>query len=194
MTAAALVAKRLKGGAINAAGIAPPDKAIVEALAMALASTAIGANEWHIYQTEDALTKSPITTASILREMPSRDTGEAETYRLVLRCSAATHEGEMQLAWSPVPKKGTVSATVDGKKRFTYNVEGTERMGNGTPGAPAAAAVRLYKPEKDPQSPMMLLPTHTLTISDLFPNETVEFPFDSLPQAARKALSQCITQ
>jgi hypothetical protein len=194
LTVAALVANKLKGGAINAAGIPVPDKAIVEALATALASTATGANEWQMYRTEDAARNAPITTASILREMPSRDTGEAETYRLVLSCNAATHEGEMQLAWSPVPKKGIVSAIVDGKKRFTYNVEGNERMGNGTPGVPAAAAVSLYGPKKDAQSPRMLLPTQTLTISDLFPNETVEFPFGGLTQAARKALSPCFTE
>ncbi|HXB74060.1 MAG TPA: hypothetical protein VNY05_37825 [Candidatus Acidoferrales bacterium] len=119
-SADALVAKKMKGGAMGAAGIPVPDKATIDALINALASEATGANEWGVKRTQDPATRSPVLTASILRELPSaRNAGEAAMYRLVLACNAATHEGEMQIAWAPVPKTGTLSAAVDGKTLFT---------------------------------------------------------------------------
>jgi hypothetical protein len=183
-TAAALVAKKLKGGAINAAGLPIPDMATIEALSTALALEATGAAEWHAHLAEDVTKKMVTITASILRELPSaRSTGEAASYRLVLTCNAATHDGEMQLAWSPTPKTGSLSVGVDDKRPFTYTVEGSERMGDGSQGTPAGpAAINLRIP----------LPARTLTISNLFPNETVVFTFDGLTQTMRQALSRCV--
>ncbi len=90
----------------------------IDALIAALASAATGANEW------DVRTKAPVLTASILRELPSAaSAGEAAMYRLVLACNAATHEGEMQIAWAPDPQRAAFSATVDGKTPFLYPVE-----------------------------------------------------------------------
>ena len=53
-------------------------------------------------------------------------------------------EGEMQLAWAPLPKTGTLSAVVDGKTPVTYTVEGQEKMGNGNQGTTGPAAIVLY--------------------------------------------------
>ena len=192
---AAMMLSKLKSGAMGAAGLPVPDKATIDALINALASEAIGANEWTVNRTQDPATKAEMLTASILRELPaSRNAGEAALYRLVLACNAATHEGEMQLAWAPAPKTGTLSAAVDGKTPFTYKVEGAEKMGNGSPGTTGPAAISLYESKKNSLTPAMPLPAKTLTISNLFPNETVEFPFGDLTQTARQSLAACFTR
>ncbi len=115
-------------------------------------------------------------------------------YRLVLACNAATHEGEMQLAWAPVPKMGTLSVAVDGRAPFTYEVEGTEKMGNGSQATTGPAALSLYESKKDSQSQSMLLPAKGLRITNLFPNESVEFPFGNLPQTARQSFAACFKE
>lgn len=104
-------------------------------------------------------------------------------YRLILTCNTATHEGGMQLAWAPMPKTGTLSAVVDGKTPVTYEVEGKEKMGNGSQATTGPAAISLAG---------MSLPAQSLRIADLFPNESVEFPFGTLTQAARQSLTACI--
>ena len=123
-------------------------------------------------------------TASILRELPSaREAGGAAVYRLVVACEAATHEGEMQLSWAPAPMTGSLVATVDGKTSFTYQVEGAERMGNGSRAITGPAAVTLYESRKGFEGPRMICPVKALAVSDLFPKERVEFPFGELPES-----------
>jgi len=191
-SAAALVARKMKSGAMGAAGISIPDQPTIDGLINALASEATGADKWDVRRTQDPETKAPMLTASILRELPSaRDGGVAAVYRLVLACNAATHEGEMQLAWAPVPRSGSLLATVDGKTSFTYKVEGAEKMGNGSQGTTGPAAITLYDSRKDSQTPRMMLPAQALGIKDLFPNESVEFPFGELTQTARQSLAAC---
>jgi hypothetical protein len=181
--AAAIVTKKLKGGAINAAGIPIEDMATVEALTGALAIRSAGADEWYTHRALDATTKSPMITASVLRELPStRSPGEAASYRLVLTCNTATHEGTMQLAWAPAPTTGVLSVLVDDGAPSTYKVEGSERMGNGSQVVTAGpAAMNLT----------IALPVRTLTVRNLFPDETVMFRFDGLNQSVRQPLSQC---
>jgi hypothetical protein len=188
---AAMLVSKLNSGAMGAAGIPAPDKATIDALINALASEATGAHEWNVHRTQDPATKAPMVTASILRELPSARGEVAALYRLVLSCNAATHDGEMQLAWAPAPKIGTLSATVDGKAPVIYKVEGAEKMGNGSQGTTGPAAISLYQSKKDSQTPRILLPTKTLLIKDLFPNESVEFPFGDLSQTARQSLAAC---
>jgi hypothetical protein len=115
--------------------------------------------------------------------LPSaKNPGEAGMYRLLVACNTATHEGTMQLSWAPAPKSGTLWAAVDGNPPVEYKVEGLEKMGNGSKGTTGPAAINL------PASP---LPVKALRISNLFPNESVEFPFSDLPQAARLSLAAC---
>ena len=176
--AGAQLSKRLSGGAIMAAGIAPPDIATTRALGAALAKRAAHATSWQVTRSEDSA-KSSQTTASVLREvMRERDT--VESYRLVLTCDASSKQGQMQLAWSPVPTVGTFSIAVDDTVRGPYTVEGTEAMGNGVGSGKGLAAFRFPAPT---------LPARRLLIRNLFPNETVEFSFNDLPLAARRALS-----
>ena len=193
-SAAELVRKNMQGGAIQAAGVAAPDPSTIYALITALASRAAAAHEWSVNRTQDPATTAPMLTASILREVPSAThEGEGAMYRLVVACNAATREGEMQLAWAPVPKAGTLSAVVDGNAPVTYTIEGTETMGNGSKAMAGPAAARLFEARPGAATPPIRLPTQALTIRDLFPNETVEFPFGSLPLAARQSLSVCFT-
>ncbi len=177
-TAAALVADKVKGGAINAAGLSVPDNATLHALVNALAVEATGADEWHVNRSGDRA-----WTASILRELPSaRNPGQAGMYRLVVECDAATHERTMQLSWAPAPTTGTLWAAVDGKPPIEYKVEGLEKMGNGSKGTTGPAAIGLH---------LSTLPGRVLRISNLFPNESVEFPFGELPKGARQSLAAC---
>jgi len=190
---AAMLVSKLKGGAMGAAGVPVPDKATVDAFVSALSSEAAGSHEWTINQTLDTATKRPIWTAGILRELSSaKNAGELSLYRLTLACNAATRQGEMQLSWSPAPKTGTLFVSSDGKAPLTYQVEGTEKMGNGSQGTTGPAAITLYETSGQTSgAPKLAIPLQTLTISNLFPNETVVFPFRALTQQARQALSTC---
>jgi hypothetical protein len=178
--AADAVAKSMKGGAINAAGKAVPDDATLRALITALASEATDATTWSMSRAQDPATNAPMVTASLLREAPRSATG-SEMYRLVLACNTATREGSMQLTWAPVPKNGTVTVTVDDAAQSTYKAEGAGQMTAGAQSGAASASVNLA----------VNLPALSLTVSDLFPNEMVEFPFDALTPVARQSLAPC---
>jgi hypothetical protein len=54
-------------------------------------------------------------------------------------------------------------------------------MGNGQDAKAQRAAIKLRT----------AMPAQSLTISNLFPNDKVVFPFDTLPAAARQTLSAC---
>jgi hypothetical protein len=150
---------------MGASGIARPDESITQALTAALAEESTGADKWTITN----------QSASILRESP------ATRYRLVLECNAATREGEIQVSWAPNAANGTLHASLDGKAPITYLVEGTESMGNGQGANAQRAAIKLRS----------VMPAQSLTISNLFPNEKVVFPFDTLPEGVRRTLSAC---
>src|SRR5207249_2106260 len=134
-------------------------------------------------------TQTPVVEASILREMPSaRGAGEARAYRLIVSCNLETKHGTVQAAWSPLPQKGILAASVDGTAPVSYPVEGSEKMGNGSGVVTQGlAAVVLTGAKQD------RVPAETLTITDLFPGETVVFPFANLPQDARQEFRACFT-
>src|SRR6185437_7880294 len=160
-SAAALVAASMKHGAMGAAGIPIPDKVTIGQLIAALAAKASGAREWSVE-------RGPAVTASILRELPGANKGEAAMFRLVVTCNSATHESDVQLAWAPLPKTGSLSATIDGKATLTYDVEGRESMGNGSPAVTGPAAVSLNGSGK------MTLPLRTLAIHSDFQTGKLE--------------------
>lgn len=176
---AAMMLAKLKTGAIGAAGLLIPDDATVEAWTKATAEEAIGAGEWTVNRTA-----SPIVTASIVREVPSAAfPAQPDLYRLTLTCRLDTHQGEMQLAWSPAtPKDGQMmSVSVDGKAPVMFKIEGSEKMGNGAAGSSGPGAILLRN---------VSVPAQSLTVRDVLPNEAVVFPFDGAGQA-RQALSSC---
>ena len=177
---AAMIVSKLKGNALGASGQPLPDRTTQDALQSALTDESIGADRWAFHHDPDAL------TASIVRETPStakEAQGDPDLYRFTLTCLTDTRKGEMQLAWSPgVPPAGQpMAASVDGAAPVTYRIEGKEKMGNGQAGTSGPGAVVLFVP----------LPAKTLTITNLFPNETVVFPFEGLDRTVRQTLSTC---
>jgi len=174
---AAMLVSKLKAQAIGAAGLPRPDAATQQAFQSALTEEAAGASEWTVKE------EGPTLRASIVREQPSPTrSGPPDVYRFAITCRADVHEGEIKLGWAPGnPEEGRpMSVAVDGKAALTYKAEGGERQGNGKSG-PGSVILPIA------------LPTQTLTVSNVFPGETVVFPFGDLPQAARQELSKCFT-
>jgi len=178
---AAMITSKMKVGAMGAAGLPVPDRATQDALVSALAADAAGYNEWTVSL------EAPLLTASIVSEVPSsKVAGDTDLYRLTLTCRADTHQAQMVLAWAPgaSPKGQTVSAAFDGKAPFTFQVDGSEKMFKGTLGTMGTGATILSATS---------LPEQTLSITNLFPDETVVFPFGDLAHTARQELSACFT-
>jgi hypothetical protein len=170
---AAMLLSKLRGGAMGAAGL-PFEKNDADALEMAMNAASAGAQQWTVMP-------GPVTTASIVREVASNNPQQPSRYRLVVSCDAGSRRGEVQLSWAPSPRNGTVKVSVDGGSPQAYEVEGTESMGNGSAGMTGHAAVMLEG---------LPWPRRTLTISELFPGETVVFPFEELV-LARQAFATC---
>jgi len=181
----------MKSGAMGAAGIPIPEKGTIDALIHAFAVESAGAMNWTVERSKE--TAAPMLTASILREAPSaRNVGEAEVYRLIVSCDSATQAGEMQLAWSPVAQSGTLAASVDGATAAQYRVEGSEKMGNGSGVVlHGLAALTLAEGKHGVSRTGFPFPSESLTISDLFPGETVTFSFANLPKDARQEFGAC---
>jgi hypothetical protein len=177
----------MKTGAMGAGGIGVPDETTQAALVKALSVEAAGAEEWDSRLTEKPPAESVELIASIVRQLPStKFAGKTDMYRLIVTCRVATHEGEIKLAWANgVPEEGReMTVAVDGKAPFTHRIEGGKKQGNGTNGPGATV---LYP---NPQTNMPL-PARSLTIKNVFPDETVVFPFENLSQTVRRDLSAC---
>ena len=151
---------------------------------MPAAKQAAGASDWFVSR-EDGF-----FTASIVRTVPARREGSADAplYRLLMGCNSSTGVGEMQLTWSPEPQTGvTMTASADGGPLVGYKVEGRESMGNGAKVQTGRASVHL----SNGKGGKIGLPSHSLTIRDLFPGETVAFPFSGLDQKVHAELLKC---
>lgn len=192
--AAAVVDRKMKSGAMGAAGIPIPDKATIDALIQALAMESNGATEWTVQHTDGPAAKAPLVVASILREKPSANSpSEARVYRLIVSCNAATQDGSMQLAWSPASQRGTLAASVDGRAALSYQVGGSEKMGNGSGVVTQGLAALTLTDAKFDTVISSSLPAETLTITDLFPGETAVFSFANLPQEAQREFQACFS-
>jgi hypothetical protein len=174
---AAMMLGKLRTGAITASGLKTPDDATVQAWIRATVAQAADARRWNVQRTEN------MVHASIVRELPNAS-GVPDSYRLAVSCRADTREAAMELTWSPgVPKEGQpLAILVDGIAQPAVKVPGVEPMGGGMAGTSGPGAVMLRAES---------LPEHALTVSDIFPNQTVEFPFGEMARADRQALSAC---
>ena len=182
---AAMLLSKLRNGAMGAAGLGIPDPATRDAWVAATAAQAERAKGWTVIRTEAPGSKAPVLTASIVRDVaPRKRDADAPVYRLTLACNIANHKGEIQLTWSPAPQTNrTFSVSADGNAGIPHRLEGREeKMGNGTALSTGLAAVVLNAP----------LPEKTLTITDLFPGETVVFPLGELDQVDRRQLAVCL--
>ena len=136
---AAMLLSKMRGGAFGAAGLPIPDENTRTAWMNALASQAVDSHEWSVTRSDDGL-----VTAAILREIPPGLASPAPSlYRLVVSCVGATHQGSIQLSWSPSPRTGTLAVSVDGNPASYVPVEGREKMGNGAAITTGPAAVVL---------------------------------------------------
>ncbi len=174
----AMIVSKLKSKALGASGQPLPDKVTQDLLQSTLAVESFGAERWFVDH------QAVVLTANLVAATPStKSDGEPDLFRLTLTCRADTHEGAMQVAWSPgVPKSGqVVSAAVDGGAPVAYKIEGMEKMGNGQAGESGPGSVQLRLP----------LPARQLAVSNTFGDETVLFPFDGLSESARRGLAVC---
>jgi len=182
---AAMLLSKLRNGAMGAAGLGIPDSATRDAWVVATAAQAERAKGWTVIRTEAPGSKAHVLTASIVRGVaPRKSDTDAPVYRLTLACNIASHKGEIQLTWSPEPQTNrTFSVSADGNAGIPHRLEGREeKMGNGTASTTGFAAAALNVP----------LPENILTITDLFPGETVVFPLGELDQVDRRQLAVCL--
>jgi hypothetical protein len=181
---AAMMLSKLNNGAMGAAGNGVPDKAAQQAWLESTREQAAGAKEWFVSR-EDG-----VVSASIVREVPPRKPGfmDVPVYRVRLVCNPSIGVGEMQLTWSPQPQTGrTMTASVDGNAPVEYQIEGKESMGTGGTVQTGHASVLL----SHGKGGKLALPNQFLTVRELFPGETVEFPFSELDQNAHAELRKC---
>lgn len=174
----AMIVSKLKSKALGASGQPLPDKVTQDLFQSTLAVESFGAERWVVDR------KAGMTAANVVAAAPStKSGGEPDLFRLTLTCNADTHQGGMQVAWSPgVGKSGRlISAVADGGTPVTYKIEGVEKMGNGQAGESGPGSIQLR----------LTLPTRELAVSNILGDETVLFPFDGLPESARKELSDC---
>lgn len=182
---AAMLLSKLRNGAMGAAGLGIPDSATRDAWVAATAAQAERAKGWTVIRTEAPGSNEPILTASIVRDVaPRKPYTDTPVYRLTLACNIASRNGEIQLTWSPAPQTNrTFSVSADGNAGIPHRLEGREeKMGNGTALTTGLAAAMLNAP----------LPEKTLTITDLFPGETVVFPLGELDEVDRRQLAVCL--
>ena len=78
-------------------------------------------------------------------------------------------------------------ASVDGNAPIEYKIEGQESMGNGGTVQTGHASVLL----SSGKGRKLALANQTLIIRELFPGETVEFPFSELDPKARAEFRKC---
>ena len=164
---AAMIVSKLKGNALGASGQKLPDRATQTAFQSSLAAEAVGADRWPFIE-------APVLLASVVKQAGSTP----NVYRLTVSC------GEVQLTWSPdVPPQGReMSVSVDGGTPVLYKVSGKEAMGFGLAGTSGPGAAKLA----------VALPERSLTVSNLFGEDRVVFPFSELDPKARQKLAACI--
>ena len=181
---AAMLLSKLNNGAMGAAGHGVPAKAAQQAWLDSTREQAAGAEKWFVTR------EGNMMSAGIAREVPPRKSGSNDrpVYRLLMVCNTSSRSGEMQLTWSPQPQTGrTMTASVDRRPPAEYRIEGTESMGNGGTVQAGHASVVLSN-GKNGRFPM---PKQSLIVRDLFPAETVEFPFEGLDKKSYSELSKC---
>ena len=176
------ILKMMKASAMGAAGQGVPDEESQVMFSRALALQSKGAYEWNIrWENTGSSAQDRTLITSILREKPSvKYEGVTDSYRLIVSCRTGTREGEIKLAWAndPAGEGQMMSVAVDSAAAFQHRVEGGRAQGNGNNG-PGATIIKVP------------LPTQSLTVSNLFGEGNVVFPFGALSQATQRDLAVC---
>jgi hypothetical protein len=197
---AGMMVSKLGGGAIGAAGIKQPDRPTVAALRSALAAHAVDGKSasggWTFSAFNDATTERPLVTATMMQEVAGQ-AGRSGGYELTITCEKTSDlsQGgngaalaEMRLA--TYIKQGP-DAPVTGRQML-------DAVGRSVPfeldGRSVGAAVQYVRQDNVVAAKFVMpLPSHTLTIRNLFPGETVSFPFGQLTPTLREILSTCVS-
>jgi hypothetical protein len=176
------VLKMMKASAMGAGDQGVPDEKSQVMFSRTLALQSAGAYDWNITRENTGASAADRTlVASILREKPSlKYPGVTDSYRLIVRCRMDTRQGEIKVAWANAPagEGQMMSVAVDSAEAFQHKVEGGRAQGNGNNG-PGATVLRIP------------LPTQSLTVSNLFGDGNLVFPFSALSPAARRDLAVC---
>ena len=181
---AAMLLSKLNSGAMGAAGLKVPDDTTRAAWIAATVEQARTAKNWTVIRGDAAGAAGNLITASIVRDVvPRIPNAGMPLYRLTIACNADTRSGDINLTWSPQPQTDrTFLVSADGGAGRPHKLEGREeKMGNGQGGATGLAAALLN----------VSLPAKSLTVSNLFPGETVMFPLGDLDVATRQQLAFC---
>jgi hypothetical protein len=176
----AMIAAKLKSAHIAAEGVAEPDKTTTEAWIAVTELKSQHADGWSTYVIGGGI-DTPVYHASILRDgAPSKSSAVRPVYRLSLSCDTGNLKGEIQLAWSPASiNERAFFVSADSGARISQKTAGGESVGNGSDHADALLKVPV--------------PTNSLTVTDVFTDETIVFPFDTMPSDARISLSFCLS-
>ena len=124
----AMIVSKLKSKALGASGQPLPDKMTQALFQSTLAVASFGAERWVVDR------QAAMLTANVVAAAPStKSEGEPDLFRLTLACNTDSHQGEMQVAWSPgVPKSGQViSAAVDGGTPGSTKSKASKRWATG---------------------------------------------------------------
>jgi hypothetical protein len=178
------VLKLMKASAMGAAGMGVPNEETQVAFSRTLAQQSKGAFGWNVTRDTSAGLPQRTLIASILREKPSvKLQGATDSYRLIVSCRPTTGKGEIKVTWAdfPAAEGQMMSVSVDSAAAFQHKVDGSRAQGNGDNG-PGATVLNIP------------LPMHTLTISNLFADGNIEFPFAELSPAARRDFSACFPE
>ena len=198
---AGMMVSKLDSGAMGAAGIKQPDRPVVEALRSALVAYAVDAKTaaggWTLKSFNDPTTKRPLVTASMTQDVSlAAPAGQSGSYELTITCEKTSDltkggnaSGLAELRLATYTKKGS-DASLAGRQML-------ESVGRSVPfevdGRRVEAAVQYVSQDNAVAARFMMpLPSHTLTIRNLFPGETVTFPFGQLSPTLREVLSTCV--
>ena len=181
---AAMILSKLKNGAMGAAGNGVPDKAAQRAWIESTTEQAAGAKKWFVTRDGDTV------SAGIVREMPPRHTGSTDTpvYRLQMVCNAATAAGEMGAHLvAGTPDWNHAHGVIGRALAGWFSLTGRESMGNGATVQSGHASAVL----STGKGGAVTLAKNSLVVRDVFPGETVEFPFANLDASTHAVLSKC---
>jgi len=173
---AGMMAGKIDGGAMGAAGIEKPEPAVSAALSRALRAKSVGAEAatggW-------AMRVDPLVATMKVKGSSTSGAQQSATYTLSMTCSknsemsshillSISHPATMHLtADRPMPEAGSLS--------FSYEVDGAPTRQN-----------------FDRANFVLPLPARTLTIRNVFPGESVTFTFDGLNPEFRRIFSTCL--
>jgi hypothetical protein len=193
---ASMMVTEIQNGAMGAAAIVKPDAAKITALTNTLATRAVAAERatggWTIQSFSDLQPQKladgsylPPPKPKITATMQAGQSSSAYTLTITCRKTLDTSSAGITSA-SHMPEillQARREVSGSGSTPLTYDVDGT-------PGRVPVSYVS--QPDSAGATFVIPLPSRSLTIRNLFPGETVTFPFDGLSPTVRRILTTCL--